>query len=331
MARSITIHCFFSVKGGVGKSTLAVALAHLLPEPRRAVVIDFDLTGTSLATGLDLEAPEVALDEKGRMDLLAKPTGQFLSVEKSRILREKRKENKEENAALPPSYTNDALAFEDPKGGDEDCKLESLLWRHQNDKGIRYMPSSSIGGDIMSALQWIYRSDDDQEGWMRRTAWLLFAFSEQLDEVEHLILDMPPGMYGFTIEMLRLLHYIEDSKTSDSIQDYPPFHESTSWSIKPYLVTTEDRQDLFLAMETYSSLLELFPGLIPIVNRRTASMEQIKKRLKAHFDGLDVGHRLVAMDDYRHSLGRIFVEGDLDISDEERREIRAAFGIQDMS
>ena len=52
---------FHSVKGGVGKSTLstrcALALARKRPE-RRVYLVDLDLTGTSLADGLPLRAPD---------------------------------------------------------------------------------------------------------------------------------------------------------------------------------------------------------------------------------------------------------------------------------
>src|SRR5580698_1045668 len=80
--RVITLHVFCSAKGGVGKSTLAIACARLLAEASRTVVlIDADLTGTSLADGLCLCAPEVARRPDGRLDFDAAPTGRHLTRE----------------------------------------------------------------------------------------------------------------------------------------------------------------------------------------------------------------------------------------------------------
>ena len=53
--RSVTLHVFASVKGGVGKSTLAVQCARLCAAAGRPTVLfDFYFTGTSLADGLPL-------------------------------------------------------------------------------------------------------------------------------------------------------------------------------------------------------------------------------------------------------------------------------------
>src|SRR5262245_46570481 len=47
--REVTLHAFSSIKGGVGKSTLAVVAANLLARRgRRCLVVDVDLIGTSL-------------------------------------------------------------------------------------------------------------------------------------------------------------------------------------------------------------------------------------------------------------------------------------------
>jgi Mrp family chromosome partitioning ATPase len=48
--RTIGLHVFCSAKGGVGKSTLAVAAAKLLADRgRTCVLVDADLTGTPSA------------------------------------------------------------------------------------------------------------------------------------------------------------------------------------------------------------------------------------------------------------------------------------------
>jgi cellulose biosynthesis protein BcsQ len=111
MGRSVRVHCFFSVKGGVGKSTLALALAQLLSRPERCVVLDLDLTGSSLSEGLSLQAPEIAVRGDGSMDLDAPPTGSYLGVDGSRAARDARK-RAAPGLWLPPPYMNDALRYE---------------------------------------------------------------------------------------------------------------------------------------------------------------------------------------------------------------------------
>ena len=91
MNQPLRIHAFCSVKGGVGKSTLAVACAtRLARQGREVVLIDADLTGSSLADGLTLEAPLVTSDAAGAMDLTAPATGEFLSAVDSEHLRDER-------------------------------------------------------------------------------------------------------------------------------------------------------------------------------------------------------------------------------------------------
>ncbi|HSP81445.1 MAG TPA: P-loop NTPase, partial [Myxococcaceae bacterium] len=94
MSGSLRCYSFHSVKGGVGKSTLSVLTALGLAQRggRPVTLIDMDLTGTSLADVLPLEAPawdSVALEEK--LPLLRPPTG-FLSLEETRERMELRDE-----------------------------------------------------------------------------------------------------------------------------------------------------------------------------------------------------------------------------------------------
>ena len=91
--RAIDLYAFCSAKGGVGKSTLALTCARLLGEPkeRGCLLIDADLTGTSLADGLDLRAPVVGLAADGQgLDLQAAPTGQHHDWSETHRLRERR-------------------------------------------------------------------------------------------------------------------------------------------------------------------------------------------------------------------------------------------------
>jgi MinD-like ATPase involved in chromosome partitioning or flagellar assembly len=65
--RAIRVHAFASAKGGVGKSSLAVGCARIVAEQSGVpVLIDADVTGSSLADGLALVAPRlVEFDDDG--------------------------------------------------------------------------------------------------------------------------------------------------------------------------------------------------------------------------------------------------------------------------
>src|SRR4051812_15961136 len=138
MPRKITLHVFASAKGGVGKSTLAVTCAKLLAEgrDRLSIVVDADMTGTSLADGLHLLAPDTMLLSdgtvararpgpprgealprpapapmllsEGTVDIEAAPSGRFLSREEVKRPRRLRRDSRNKRG-LPPPFLNDAL------------------------------------------------------------------------------------------------------------------------------------------------------------------------------------------------------------------------------
>lgn len=151
--RAIHIHAFCSVKGGVGKSTLATATAKLLARrpDRRVVLIDADMTGTSLADGLRLRAPNVRMREDGAMDLLADSAAgpHHSRLETSKLIRA-RGLAKWDHFPPPPVYLNDILTFDpvedfsDPVESVRECVLEPLWWKHEKEDGVGYLPSSPM-------------------------------------------------------------------------------------------------------------------------------------------------------------------------------------------
>ena len=110
MPRKITLHVFASAKGGVGKSSLAVACAKLIAQgrDRLPVVIDADMTGTSLADGMRLLAPDATLRSDGTIDIEAGPTGRFLPLDEVKRRRRLRRDSRDKRG-LPPPFLNDAL------------------------------------------------------------------------------------------------------------------------------------------------------------------------------------------------------------------------------
>lgn len=81
--RTVSLHAFCSTKGGVGKSTLAVAWTELLRvDGRRCVLLDADLTGSSLADGLDLCSPAAGRPRgaRGGRAMSALPAARYAGV-----------------------------------------------------------------------------------------------------------------------------------------------------------------------------------------------------------------------------------------------------------
>src|SRR5438105_2674081 len=75
MSGSLRCFSFHSVKGGVGKSTLATACACYLSTSHAQPIylIDMDLTGTSLADVLPLQAPAWPTADSEPLDLVGGP------------------------------------------------------------------------------------------------------------------------------------------------------------------------------------------------------------------------------------------------------------------
>ncbi|MEO5726298.1 MAG: P-loop NTPase, partial [Byssovorax sp.] len=136
--RTIRLHTFCSVKGGVGKSTLATICAKLLADRGRVpVLVDCDLTGTSLADGLRLCAPVVAEHEDGAIDLEAPPTGEMLSLDETRSRRTARRDalrrdgEKWKDRPRPPPYFNDPLNYTFLTK--RPARVDALLWKHERE------------------------------------------------------------------------------------------------------------------------------------------------------------------------------------------------------
>lgn len=189
MKSPLTIHAYASVKGGVGKSSLAVVSAlHLARQGRGVVILDADLTGSSLGDGLALRAPRVTLNKDGVPDLSEKPTGEFLTWEETKAARQKRLYSLY-SGCLPPPYLNDVLALQSQERGE--CTLGSVLWQHADEPRLRVLPSSSLRKDVLVALGWIYREEHLRFGY--RMGHILYALLKQIEGLDDIVIDLPPG------------------------------------------------------------------------------------------------------------------------------------------
>jgi len=321
---AVTLHVFCSVKGGVGKSTLAVACAKLLADAGRVpVLIDADLTGTSLADGLRLCAPEVET-RKDRSANLAAPTGRLLSHTETVSARRARDRIPWEETPPPPVYLNDLLIHGHAQAlVDEEltaeCPVKPLLWRHELDDGVGYLPSSPLRTDVSIALSWLYR--DERFTWIRRMTWLLDGMRQEKFGLTDVVLDLPPGVFGFSLEVMALMAQLAKDHVA-----LPPGFPSTwgdgGWIGRPYLVTTQDRNDLLVAVDYFVQNRREVPTLKLLVNKRTEGFEAIREAVREHvgpvFNTLD-GNALAPIDDLRGTLGALFqADGDLRVTSEVR-------------
>lgn len=313
MNRTLRLHAFCSVKGGVGKSTLAVTGASWLAQQGRTVVLlDADLTGNSLADGLSLSAPVVALRQDGTMDLLAAPTGRYLSPKETESLRDKRQWQKRgDSLSAPPPFLNDALTF---RGNDtsQDCRLDAMFWRHSEHVGLLVLPSSPLRYDVAVAVGWLYRKE--QHEWMRRLSWVLYTLAEQLPAATDVVIDLPPGLFGFGHAVLLLLALLSDPAPLP--EGYPSFAEiGVNIKANPFLVTTPDRNALVVSLEHYLRLRPQLASLELLVNRAyegmSAVLDELKARFGPHLTALEISSNLRSVDE-NQTLNRLFRRGGLD-------------------
>lgn len=271
---NVTIHAFCSAKGGVGKSTLAIACAKVLASMgRQSVLLDADLTGTSLGDGLLLLAPNVTLNGK-RPNLEEAPKGTFFSRSETIDCRNRRRNDP--NAAQLPVYLNDILTY--PVDPDHECRIDGLLWQNESHDGVLYIPSSPLPRDVAIALGWLY--NEDQFAWVQRMAWLFAGLVERRAGVTDIVIDLPPGLYGFAHQLLTLMSYLAQKKELPN-----GFPLLTNWRVNPMLITTMDRNDILLALEYRLAHITALPNLRILLNRYSEGRwDDIESAVKEHFE-----------------------------------------------
>jgi NUBPL iron-transfer P-loop NTPase len=321
MSRVISLYAFCSIKGGVGKSTLAVATAKLLAGTGRVpVLIDADLTGTSLADGLRLRAPVLALRPDGTLDLDAEPTGAYYEIDETLRLRNARKASAWTDRAPPPAYLNDALTYVGGEGG-PDCRIDGMLWRHEREDSVRYLPSSPLPRDVSIGLGWIYNEEPFR--WMRRFTWVLDALLQRDRDVTDIVIDLPPGVWGFAHETLVLVSALSSGALLPD--GYPSWGSDLEWRAYPFLVTTPDLNDVLPALEYVAAQSARIPSLVPILNRSTESLPDvqrgIRERLGPSLGALGIEEKLKPIESMPQTLGRIFREQNLVLNDEIKRAL----------
>ncbi len=308
MNRSLHLHAFCSMKGGVGKSTLAVASAtRLAQQGRRVILIDADMTGSSLSDGLLLRAPVVAVNSNGFMDLTAPATGEFLSLEETVRRRDERQRAQKDRVQVPPPYFNDALIC--PRIDGRECNLDALLWRHDEIPSLRVLPASPLRADVAVAVGWLYR--EEHFVWATRLCQLLFSLVEQQTDLSDVVFDLPPGLFGFAQAALTMMALLGGEGPLP--ETLPRFVEAgVQIRLNPFLVTTPDRNALVVSVEEYLRLAPHLPALELLVNRSYEGLYGVLRDLEQRFGlalkALDLAKsiRVVGED---VDLGRIFRSG----------------------
>lgn len=310
--RTITLYAFASAKGGVGKSTLAVACATTLArQGRRVAVLDADMTGSSLADGLDLVAPVLDVGAGGGLDLLAPATGRWYGRQETWRLIDAREDTEAGDPAEPPIvFLNDALRVQTEEGPVA-CRMDALAWRREGgDERIAWYPSSPLERDQKLDLAWLY--EETYWEWTARLAWLLRALADQVPDLTAAVVDLPPGLFGFTHGVMTFLNDV--ARRGPLPPAFPAFEtERTTWRVRPYLVTSEDHNDLYVAVRSYVKLRPQFPDLLAVVNRARGGAAElraaVRRRFAARHGDLGVERDFRLLDEMPDLLGRVFVDG----------------------
>lgn len=284
-----TIRLFASAKGGVGKSTLAVASARWLAAHGECpVVLDADFTGTSLADGLELVAPDLGLEE---LDLIHPPVPpEMLDPTGTRDARDRRTFQR---ARVGAPFLNDVVLHR----GQQEVAFAGLWWRHDPADGVRYLPSSPARPDVEVALRWLYQPD--RSPWEARFSAILRGIAEQCPEVTDVHIDLPPGMFGFTYSV-----FMSAGKLHGEHVAGIPFQ------VHRFLVTSEDRNDWVVCMDELKRAARLEPPVLAIANRTVqaadAFREDIDQRFRARLGYVGLGQRVRFIPRDDDGLGRMF-------------------------
>lgn len=324
--REVTLHVFASVKGGVGKSTLAVTSARLLAAAGRpAAVIDLDLTGTSLADGLPLCAPAVDGRTGVRIDLGDAPSGVLLTLEETRARRNRRRDERAGGVGRYLPYVNDLMTLFDPST--ERYPVDWFAWRHEHDDGVMYLPSSPHRYDVRVVREWMLH--EAPAAFVQHVAWLIDHLLRTYPDLRDVVIDLPPGTLGFSHEVLSLTATIDRGEALPEL--YPRWTDTLRWTTRPFLVTTEDRNDLFAAVDYLTEQAPLLRSFRAIVNRRVESAESTRKVVRDHLPkGLGVEDRLDFVDRDADALGAIFrVAGVRDVGGALRDQLARVFKIEE--
>lgn len=259
----LTCYSFHSVKGGVGKSTLATwtAQSRALAAPAEpSYLIDMDLTGTSLADVLPLRAPcwpgaEGAApqrsDSRGAgaaraIDLRQPPVGHLSLADTRERMEARGQPMGGRRSACGVPFLNDYLLFADPDWDERrDADPRGLLWRlEQGPSNLSVLPSSALPEDLEQILPVIF--DENHSAFLEARLEHLLAALAPEQGAATVVIDTPPSLPGLSRAVLSLALRLGGERKLALAQDgiIPPRLQQATISWQVFLVTSEDAQDL---------------------------------------------------------------------------------------
>lgn len=321
MTRRIHIHAYASVKGGVGKSTMALLSAHLLDRlGHQVVLMDLDCLGTSLADveAVSLQAPVLRPrnDAPTVLDLGVAPDA-YMSWPDAMAARQRRalREEHDVGGAAELPFLNDALFLAEEFWPPN---VDALLWTWPGHPNTRVVTSSSTFLDINNMSKWLIFGHS--RTWARRVWQLTMALIEQRPSLTHLVLDLPPGLHGYALEAFYNIGFMAEGRDLDD--DAPPaeqLYPNVEFKAYRNIVVTPDPQDLAMGVDALRLLRPLAPDLEIVLNRTKATLADAWDRVEPVIGALVAGHgirqSIRGINDDR-GLGRVFQDLSLDTLDE---------------
>lgn len=250
MTSRLNCFSFHSVKGGVGKSTLstftACALAHEHPESQ-VYLVDMDLTGTSLADVLPLEAPRwdgVGPDEP--LDMSKRPDGFHSRLDSRMRMKVRGSSQRDMTVAVGVPFLNDYLLFA-PKTWNEEYDLHpvAMAWRMvDGPSNMRVFPSSALPRDLTRALPVIY--DEEHAAFLEARLEHLLSYILKDEQESYIVFDTPPTIPGLSHSILNMAFRLSRSPKTPLAEDgiVPDRLEAAiiDWNVR--IVATQDMQDV---------------------------------------------------------------------------------------
>src|SRR5690606_18456218 len=142
--------------------------------------------------------------EEGTMDLSRVSPAGFHTASETRTLRSVRRGTSQREPAPPPPYLNDVLAY------DPEIRAEAALWSAPQPDGVLYLPSSALDDDVNELPTWW--PGPRRFEWVQRFTWLLDGLLCAVPAITDFIVDLPPGVWGFTHELMVLISTLSASK-----------------------------------------------------------------------------------------------------------------------
>lgn len=310
--RELGFYVYASVKGGTGKSTLAVCTAKILAsQGRKPVVLDLSFLGTSLADGLAIVAPIVE-ERDGFPDYTLAPSGQWHDLATTRELREQRRLWCERNVsprdewlerAPAPPFLNDGLRFNEAP---IDYRGDAMLWRDA--VGAYYLPASPLREDAIRIASYACVSPTPQFPLIRRLTWFIDSVIRHNKEITDIILDLPSGTLGIPAAVFVLIRQLNDLPSG-----FPPWKDRVRWRVAPTLVTSVARNDWLPAVEYWRSTRQMIPALRLIINRAPPVWESGSRETLAPILALKEVQEIRIIGQWPGVLGRLFIRGDWDV------------------